>query len=97
MTAEEKIKAWKDDSADHAVIYAHDWSPESDGVKRICEGCGREISVWPVVARKALENPRFHVLCKSRCLAVAIKVNGPLRFGGRITHNTLPDELEKMP
>lgn len=96
MTPEELVKLWKDDTAEHAIVWAHDWSSRSRGVRCLCEGCGRPISVWPVVADKRAANPRMHVLCRAKCMAICLKVNGPMPFGGQIKDNALPEGLEKF-
>ena|ERR1700683_2108575 len=97
MTPEQLIKSWCDDSATHALVWADDWTSESRGLQRPCEACGRLVSVWPVVVQKKVENPRLHVICRAKCMAVSIKVSGkPLPFGGRISNNTLPDSLKEF-
>jgi hypothetical protein len=96
MSAEEKLKQWRDDSAQHGLIWASVWGPESRGVKRSCELCGIPISVWPVVAETAAKNPLFHLLCREKCLQLAVAICGPIPFAGRIRENELPPQLKRF-
>jgi hypothetical protein len=97
MTAEQLIKSWCDDSAEHSLIYAHNWNPfTSRGVLRLCEICGDAVSVWPDVAEKAATNPRVHILCKPKCMALSVKISGPVPYGGAIRENVLPTKLREF-
>jgi hypothetical protein len=96
MKVETLVKEWHDDPADHAVVWAGDWDPFCRGVRTQCEGCGRAVSVWPVVLEKHAANPRLHILCRVKCMAICLKVCGPVPFGGRITENVLPQEFQRL-
>jgi len=91
MSGEELFKLWFDDSAEHALIWCHEWTPYSRGRQAKCETCGRLISAWPAVLEKV--GPRFHVVCRAKCMAIGLKIHGPVPFGGHIVDNSLPAEL----
>lgn len=91
MTPLEKLRAWKDDAAEHALIWCYDWTPDSRGLKAQCETCGRDISAWPVVLNKI--GPFVHIVCQRNCMPIALSVNGAIPFGGRICDNALPESL----
>jgi hypothetical protein len=92
--AEELIKSWVDDSANHALVWANDWTIFAHGVRTKCEACGRAVSVWPIVAAKKASNPNLHIICKEKCMPLSLKIAGPLLFGGRISDNVLPKGLK---
>jgi hypothetical protein len=99
MSAEEVIKAWREDPEQNVVIYAGKfWDPVSSrGIERQCETCGRPVSVWPVVISKKRENPEHvHIICRAKCMPIAIRVSGAIPFGGRIRDNVLPQSLEEF-
>jgi hypothetical protein len=95
MTAEQLIKEWIDDTADHAIIFCSAWTPLSRGIKTACQACGREISAWPLVAAVAKRNPLFHLICRQNCMAIMLRF-GPVPYGGAIKENILPAGLEKF-
>jgi hypothetical protein len=94
MTPAELFRSWEDDNAKHAIVWCSDWSLYSRGLPIPCEGCGRLISAWPVVLEKS--GPYFHLVCKDKCMPIAITSCGPIPFGGRITENVLPAALEEF-
>jgi hypothetical protein len=95
MTPAELFRSWHEDTADHAIIWCTDWSPFfSTRMPSKCEACGRLISAFPVVLAKL--GPRFHVVCREKCMAIGLEVCGPVPFGGRIADNVLPEKLREF-
>lgn len=92
MTPEEVIRFWRDDKAEHFIVWAQDWHPEARGVLWHCELCGRLVSVWPVVVEKAKADPLLHIICKTKCMPLSVK-DGPVPYGGSIKNNELPESL----
>lgn len=93
MTPEELFRIWRDDPEEHHLIFAHDWNRHSAGLPVSCEACGRLVSMYP--ASKAKAGPRVHLLCRRECMSIALKVSGPIKWGGRIIENVLPERLRK--
>jgi hypothetical protein len=96
MNAAQLIQSWQDDDADHGVVWARDWDPFCRGVRAQCEGCGRVVSVFPIVLETRAANPLLHILCREKCMAISLKICGPLKFGGRIEENVLPKDLQRF-
>jgi hypothetical protein len=94
VRAAQLIQSWKDDSAEHALIWAEEWTPLSRGLQRECETCGQLVSIWPRVAEIVAANPLCHVVCRSKCMPICILITGPVPFGGRIVNNVLPGRLK---
>lgn len=94
MRTEQLIRSWEVDDADHALVWANDWDPFCRGVRTQCEACGRVVSVWPIVLETRAANPRLHILCRAKCMAISLKIHGPVPFGGTITGNGWPKKME---
>jgi hypothetical protein len=96
MNVEQLVKDWVSDTADHVIVWARDWDPFWRGARCQCEGCGRALSVWPIILAKRAANPRLHILCRAKCMSISLRVSGPVKFGGTIQENVLPEKLEKF-
>ena len=95
-TLEEKFRAWKDDSAEHAFVFCQAHTPFSHGDLVSCEGCQRAISAWPAVIAWRNQFPEHrHLFCREQCMPLLSRTVGPFPYGGEIKSNELPDVLKK--